>query len=162
MSSSVAPVPGPSNVHVSSNPEEKSYSHVRARDALQTFNWRELTRDVKDMLTKTRVYTLERQYKLIDSSCNATIKTDLVKDPNSATTTLIEYFEANHNGDGMLRFCEFLRDEAEEAGGSAVLEGLADRIERAVKSLGASGIMLSCTYLRTYCIAQKLYFVKLK
>ena len=107
------------------------------------------------MLTKSRVYTLERQYKLIDSSCNATIKSDLEKDPNSAATTLIEYFEVNHNGDGMLRFCEFLRDESEEAGGSAALEGLADRIERAVKNLGASGIMLSCTYLRTYCIAKK-------
>ena len=26
------------------------------------------------MLTKSRVYTLERQYKLIDSSCNATMR----------------------------------------------------------------------------------------
>ena len=84
------------------------------------------------------------------------------KDPNSAATTLIEYFEKNHNGDGMLRFCTFLRDEAKEAGGSAVLEGLADRIERAVMDLGASGIMLFCTYPCTYCIAQKLYFVNLK
>ena len=92
------------------------------------------------MLTKSRVYTLERQYKLIDSSCNAKIRSDLERgDPNSAAITLIEYFEANHNGDDMLRFCEFLRDEAEEAGGSAALEDLADRIERAVKDLGASG-----------------------
>ena len=115
------------------------------------------------MLTKSRVYTLERQYKLIDSSCSATIRSDLERgDPDSSATTLIEYFEANHNGDGMLRFCEFLSDESEEAGGSAVLEGLADRIERAVKDLGASGIMLSCTYLHTYCIVQKSYFVNLK
>ena len=137
---SVAPVPGSFKVHVSSNPEEGSYSHVRAEDVLQTFDWRELRKDVKDMLTKSRVYTLERQYKLIDSPCKAKIISDLERgDPNSATTTLIEYFEANHKGDGMLRFCEFLRDEAEEAGGSAVLEGLADGIERAVKDLGASG-----------------------
>ena len=37
----------------------------------------------------------------------------------------------------LLQFCTFLRDEAEEAGGSAALEDLADRIEKAVKDLGA-------------------------
>ena len=163
ISSSVAPVPGPSKVHVSSNPEEGSYSHVRAEDVIQTFDWRELIKDIQDMLTKSRVYTLERQYKLIDTPCNAKVKSDLEKgDPSSAATTLIEYFEKNHNVDGMLQFCKFLRDEAKEAGGSAVLEGLAGRIERAVKDLGASGIMLSCTYPCTYCIVQKLYFVNLK
>ena len=141
ISCSVAPVPGPSNVHASSNPKEVPTSHVRARDVLKTLNWHELVGDVQDMLTELRVDTLERQYKLIDSSCNAKIQSLLERGkPDRAATTLIEYFEANHSGVDLLRFCEFLRHEAEEAGGSAVLEGLADKLEGAIKDQEPSGI----------------------
>ena len=92
------------------------------------------------MLTKSRVDTLERGYNLINSPCNAKIEAQLTNgDPAAAATTLLKYFEKTHKGDGMLRFCTFLRDESEEAGGSVVLEGLADRIERALKDLGVSG-----------------------
>ena len=122
-----------------------SYSQVGAKYVIKSFKWGELRKDIEDMLTKPRVDTLERGYNLIDSPCNARIEAQLMNgDPAAAATTLLKYFEKTHKGDGMLRFCEFLRDEAEEAGGSAVLEGLADRIERAVKDLGPpQGISIS-------------------
>ena len=114
------------------------YSHVGAKDVIKSFKWGELRKDIEDMLTKSRVDTLERGYNLIDSPCNAKIEAQLTNgDPSAAATTLLKYFEKTHKGDGMLRFHTFLRDEAREAGGSAALEDLADRIERAVKNLGA-------------------------
>ena len=156
ISCSVAPAPGSSNVHVCSNPKEVPTSRVRARDVLETLNWRELISNVKDMLTDTRVYTLERQYRLIDSSCNAKIQSLLVGgEPDKAAITLIKYFEVNHSGADLLRFCEFLRDEVKEAGMGAVLEDLADKIERAVKDQGPSGIVqhYAILYSPTSCIA---------
>ena len=92
------------------------------------------------MLTKSRIDTLERGYNLIDSPCNAKIQAQLTNgDPAAAATTLLKYFEKTHKGDGMLQFCTFFRDEAKAARRSAALEGLADRIERALKDLGVSG-----------------------
>ena len=141
ISCSVAPVPSSSNAHTSFNPKEVPTSHVRAEKVLETLDWCELRKNIKDMLTESRAHTLKRQYNLIDSSCNAKIQSLLGRgEPDSAATKLIEYFEANHSDVDLLRFCEFLRDEAKEAGGSAVLEGLADKIERAVKDQGPSGI----------------------
>ena len=90
------------------------------------------------MLTKPRVDTLEREYNLIDSLCSAMIEAQLDHgDPTAAASELLKYFEKNHNGDGMLRFCKFLRDEAKKAGGSAALVDLADRIERTVEDRGS-------------------------
>ena len=132
-------VAAPTQVHVASNPKEVSYSRVRAKDVIKSFNWSKLRRDIENMLTKPRLDTLERGYSLIDSACNAKIAAQLDRgDPAAAASELLKYFERNHNGDGMLRFCEFLRAEAEEAGGSAALEDLADRIERIVKGQGTS------------------------
>ena len=86
------------------------------------------------MLTISRADTLEREYNLIDSPCNAKIEAQLDRgDRAAAASKLLKYFDKNHNGDDMLQFCEFLRDEAKEAGGSAALEDLADKIERTVK-----------------------------
>ena len=116
-----------------------SYSHVKARDVIKSFKWDDLRKDIENMLTKSRVDTLERDYNLIDSPYNARIKTQLAHgDPAAAAKTLLEYFQKTHQAVAMLRFCMFLRDEARKAGGSAVLEDLADRIERAVKDLGVS------------------------
>ena len=141
ISCSVAPIPGSSNVHVCSNPEEVRTSHVRAEIVLKTLNWHKLKKNVKDMLKKSRVDTLEQHYKLIDSSCKAKIKSLLERgEPDEAATELIDYFKRNHSDVDLLLFCEFLRDEAKEAGRSAVLEDLADWIERAVKDQGPSGI----------------------
>ena len=122
----------------SSHLKVTSYSHVKAKDVIKSFNWDDLRKDIEDMLTISRVDTMERGYDLINSPCNAKIEAQLTNgDPAAAATTLLKYFEKTHKGDGMLRFCKFLRDEAKEAGGSAVLEDLANRIERAVKDLGA-------------------------
>ena len=124
----------PSEVHPASDMKEVSYSRVRAKDVIKSFKWRELRKDIEDMLTIPRVDTLEREYNLIDSTCNAKIEAQLDHgDPAAAASKLLKHFEKNHNGDDMLRFCEFLRDEAKEAGRSAVLEDLADRIEKSVK-----------------------------
>ena len=93
------------------------------------------------MLTKSRADTLEQHYKLIDFSCNAKIKSLLERgEPDEAATKLIEYFKKNHIDVDLLQFCEFLRDEAKEAGRGAVLLGLANWIERAVKAQRPSGI----------------------
>ena len=130
-----------------------SYRYIKVMDVIKSFNWRELSKDIEDMLTKSRVDTMERDYNLIDSPCNAKIKANLMnRDPAVAARILLEYFEKNHNGDDLLRFCNFLRDESEEVGRSTVLEDLADRIERAVKDLGApQGIIeemsLVCTFV---------------
>ena len=116
-----------------------SYSYAISRDIIKSFKWDDLRKDIGNMLTKSRVDTLERGYNLIDSPCNAKMQAQLMDgDPDGAATTLLKYFEKTHKGDGMLRFCTFLRDEAKKAGGSAVLEDLADRIERAVKDPGVS------------------------
>ena len=131
-------------------PPRESYSHVKAKDALETFKWRELLKDIKNMLNKPRLKIMERDYKLINSACNLSIKAALDKgDPDEAATTLIEYFEKNHDGDALLRFCEFLRDEAKEAGDAARLEDLAVKIERAVKAIRPSGIIASFVGLTT-------------
>ena len=127
-----------SKVPIASNLREVSYSHVKAKDVIKSFKWKELTKDIKDMLTMSRADTLERGYNLIDSPCNDKIEAQFYHgDPAAAASKLLKYFEKNHNGDDMLRFCKFLRDEAEEAGGSAALEDLADRIEKTVKDQGA-------------------------
>ena len=131
-----------------------SYSHVGAKDVIKSFIWRELRKDIEDMLTKSRIDTLEKGYSLIDSPCNAKMEAQLMNgDPAAAATTLLTHFKKTHKGDGMLRFCKFLRDEAKEAGGSAVLEDLADRIERAVKDLGPpQGISFSMYIVyRIFC-----------
>ena len=131
-------------------PPSESYSHVKARDVLETFMWRDLSKDIKAILKKSRLRTMEKDYKLIDSACKLSIKADLEKgDPDEAATTLIEYFEKNHDGDALLRFCKFLRDEAKEAGGVATLKNLADKIERAVKAKGPSGNIASFVGLTT-------------
>ena len=119
---------------------EAPYSHIKAEDVINSFGWREITKDVKNMLTKTRAKILERDYFLIDHVSSAAIRADLEKgDPDSAATTLIEYFENNHNGNDLLRFCTFLNDEAEESRSSA-LKNLALRIERTVKNIKPSGL----------------------
>ena len=125
-------------------------------------NWPELISNVKDILTDTLVHTLERQYKLIDSSCNAKIQSLLESGkPDKAATTLIEYFERNHSDVDLLRFCAFLRDEAKEAGRGAVLQGLANWIESAVKAQRPSGIAqhYAILFSPTSCIAWRLYLV---
>ena len=120
----------------------ESYRHIKAKDVLGAFNWRELVKDIKDMLTVLRLWSMERHYNLIDSACNSSIKAYLAQgDPDQAGTKLIVYFEKNHDGDALLRFCEFLRDESKEAGGAARLKDLADKIERAVKAKGPPGIV---------------------
>ena len=121
-------------------PLRESYGHVKAKDVLGFFKWRELSKDIKAMLKKPRLSIMERDYKLIDSACNLSIKAHLDQgNADEAATMFIDYFEKNHDGDALLRFCEFLREEAEEAGGVARLKDLADKIERAVK--GSSGIV---------------------
>ena len=116
--------------------EPGPHRRVKAKDIFkESFTWRGLMSDVKAMLTHARVDVLERDYNLIDPASTGKIKTVLPSDPVSAATTLLRYFEDNHDGDDLLRFCDFLRDESEEAGGSAALEGLAGRIERAVGML---------------------------
>ena len=115
-----------------------SYSHVGAKDVIKSFIWHDLRKDIEDMLTKPRVDTLERDYNLIDSPCNAKMEAQLTDgDPAAAATMLLKYFERNHSGDDLLQFCKFLRDEANEVKRSAKLNNLADRIERAVKDLDA-------------------------
>ena len=112
-------------------PREVPYSHIKAKDVIKSFKWREITNDFKDMLTITRAKILERDYRLIDPASSAAIRADLEKgDQDSAATRLIEYFEKNHNGDDMLRFCTFLKDEGSK---SSALKDLASRIERAVQ-----------------------------
>ena len=129
-------------VFIGDSPPRQSYRHVKAKDVLESFKWRELLKDIKDMLTIIRLKIMERDYKLIDSACNLSIKAALNQgNPDEATTAFIEYFEKNHDGDALLRFCEFLRDEAEEAGEAVRLKDLADKIERAVKAKGPSGII---------------------
>ena len=132
-------VASPSEVHVASNPKEVSYSYVRAKDVIKSFKWSELVEGIENMLTKPRADILEREYYLVDSPCNSKIEAQLDHgDPASAASKLLKYFERNHNGDDMLRFCEFLRDEAKKAGRSAALENLADRIEKILKDQGSS------------------------
>ena len=123
-------------------PPRRPYRHVKAKDVLDAFKWRELSKDFKDMLTVLRLKIMERDYKLINSPRYTLIKATLKQgDPDEAATKLIDYFEKNHDGDALLRFCEFLRDESKEAGGVAGLENLADKIERTVKAKGSSGII---------------------
>ena len=111
-----------------------TYSHIKAKDVINSFKWREITKDFKDMLTITRAKILERDSSLIDLASSDAIRAYLQKgDPDSAATTLIEYFEKNHNGDDLLKFCTFLEEEAKESGSSA-LKDLALRIERTVKN----------------------------
>ena len=126
-------------MHIASKPKEVSYSHVRAKDVVKSLDWRELRNDIEDMLTKPRVDTLKRGYNLIDSACNARVLAQLDHgDPAAAASDLLKYFETNHNGDDMLQFCKFLRDEVKEVGRGAALEDLADKIERTVKNQGSS------------------------
>ena len=120
---------------IPSIPRETPYSHIKAKEVIKSFKWRDITKDVKDMLTINRANLLERDYYLIDSNSSDAIIADLQKgDPVSAATTLIVYFEKNHKGNDLLRFCTFLEDEAKESGSSA-LKDLAVNIERAVKKL---------------------------
>ena len=117
-------------------PPRQSYSHVKAQDILKSFKLRILSKDIKDMLTILRLKIMKRDYSLIDSACNSSISANLNQGKqNEAATTLIEYFEKNHDGNALLRFCDFLRDEAEEAGEAPRLKNLADTIERAVKAI---------------------------
>ena len=141
-------------------PPRQSYKHVKAKDALGSLKWRELSNDIKDMLNKPRVDIMQRDYNLIDSACNSSIKTYLDKgDPYEAATTLIDYFEENHDGDALLKFCEFLRDEAKEAGEAPRLKDLVDKIERAVKAERSSGIIALIVGFTTpsYYDCQKKY-----
>ena len=118
----------------------ESYRHVKAKDVLKAFNWRELVQDIMDMLNEHRLWIMQREYNLIDSTCNSSIKVYLDRgNLDEATTRLIKYFEKNHDGDALLRFCEFLREEA--VGGAPNLKDLADKIERAVKAKRPSGIV---------------------
>ena len=120
----------------------QSYSHVKAENVLRSFKLRELLKDIKDMLTILRLKIMERDYQLIDSACNTSIVADLNHgNLDEAAIALIEYFEKNHDGDALLRFCEFLRDEVKEAGEAPRLKDLADKIERAVKAKRPSGII---------------------
>ena len=127
---------------VNGSPPRESYRHVKAKEVIESFRWRDLSKDIKDMLKKPRLMIMERDHKLIDSACTLSIKAYLDKgDPDEAATMFIDYFEKTHNGDALLKFCEFLRDEAKEAGDAARLIDLADKIERAVKAIGPSGII---------------------
>ena len=121
-------------------PPRQSYRHVKVKDILKSFKWRDLSKDIKDMLTIHRLKIMEWDYDLIDSACNASITANLNQgNPDDAATTLIEYFGKNHDGDALLKFCKFLRDEAKEAGEAPRLKDLAGKIERAVKAKGHSG-----------------------
>ena len=116
-----------------------AYSLVRADDIIIRL---ELTNDVKNLLTVSRVQALSRDYNLVDAACCAEIVASLEsRDIDSAATTLVEFFARNHNGDDLLRFCEFLRNEAEVVGGSAAMEEMADRIETAVKDQVLPGLL---------------------
>ena len=143
-------------------PPRQSYKHVKAKDALGSLKWRELSNDIKDMLNKRRVDNMQRgrEYNLIDSACSSSIKTYLTQgDPYEAATKLIDYFEENHDGDTLLKFCEFLRDEAKEAGEAPRLKDLADKVERAVKAKRSSGVIALIVGFTTpsYYDCQKKY-----
>ena len=146
---------------IGDSPPRQSYRHVKAEDVLKSFKWRDLSKDIKDMLTINRLMIMERDHNLIDSACNSSIAAALNQgNPDEAPIAFMKYFEKNHDGDALLKFCEFLRDEAKEAGEAARLKDLADKIERAVKAKGPSGIIalfVGFTTLSYYDCQKKIH-----
>ena len=86
------------------------------------------------MLKDERVVLLEKQYKLIDAGCRHEVAGLLRNgDYGNAANSLLAYFEKNHKGRDLLKFCQFLRDEVKEAGGGATLTAFANKLEKLVK-----------------------------
>ena len=101
----------------------------------------ELIEKFRKMLTHHRAVLLEAR-DLIDSDCRDIIQAKLRSGERAgAATELVEYFEANHDGDKIMEFCSFLE---EQAGKSApLLKKLALKIREIVE-------MLSGVYTYTY------------
>ena len=98
------------------------------------YDWRDLKKDVKDMLTRERVELLAKQYDLINEAHKDAITGHIGNDDyDRAASCLLEYFEKNRNGLDLLEFCKFLRDEARAAGWSVPLTRFADKLENLVK-----------------------------
>ena len=102
---------------------------------MQRFTKVELIKEFKKLkiLTDHRTVLLEAR-DLIDSNCRGIIQAKLKSGEYAgAATELVEYFEANHDGDKMMEFCTFLEDEAGEA--APLLKKLAKKIRKIVKTL---------------------------
>jgi hypothetical protein len=121
------------NIMTHSNMKKSSlqYKQILRRKGL--FSRRELVASVKGILSRYRADLLEIDYELINSDCCAQIKADLRRDPNEAATTLLEYLERKDSPDDLLKFCKFLREEAQQdVIGRPLLIKLAKQIEGAL------------------------------
>ena len=110
-----------------------SYSSVTALDVVESIGKEELIKKFKPMLTDHRIVLLEDR-KLINSVCRDSIQAKLKSGQRAgAATELVEYFEANHDGDKMMELCTFLEDQAGEA--SPLLRKLAKVIHDHVENM---------------------------
>ena len=100
---------------------------------MQSIRKEELINNFKPMLTDHRIVLLEAK-DLIDSDCRDSIQAKLRSGQRAgAATELVEYFEANHDGDKMMEFCTFLEDQAGRT--SPVLKKLAKVIQGHVENV---------------------------
>ena len=105
----------------------------------------ELIKKFKPILTDPRPALLEAR-DLIDSDCRDSIQAKLRLGQRAcAATELVEYFEANHDGNKVMELCAFLEDQAGNS--SPQLVKLASTIEECVKTLSG---MCVCVCVRVW------------
>ena len=117
----------------SSKKKRTTYSHITAADVVHSIGKGELIKKFKPMLTDHRTVLLEAR-DLINSDCKDSIQAKLRSGQcTGAATELVEFFEANHDGDKMMDFCSFLEDQAGNT--APVLKKLAKVIRGYVEML---------------------------
>ena len=122
------------------------YSGVTVRDVIRRMTRKNLHNGIKKMLTEHRTNLLFDDWGLIDDECKDDILGDLkANNKTKAANRLIDYFHDNHTGEELLHFCDFLTEEANDAGRNPQLLKLPKAIKKAVHdaSSGPSGMLYS-------------------
>ena len=113
------------------------------RDVIRGMTRKKLHSGIRKMLTEHRTNLLYDDWGLINEECRDNVLGDLgTNNKTKAANRLIDYFHDNHTGEELLRFCDFLTEEAKDAGRNPQLLKLAKAIKKAVRdaSSGPSGI----------------------
>ena len=111
----------------------RSYSEVTVKNVIRGMTRKNLHDGIKKMLTEHRTTLLCDDWGLINEECRDDILGDLeANHKTKAANRLIDYFHDNHTGEELLHFCDFLTEEAKDAGRNPQLLNLAKAIKKAV------------------------------